>query len=113
MPYALHFMQNDLRSKRLPALNGVVLLLAQGYHNRQPWRSSSAVVLHSKLHASTKARLHSVLRLSVVVQIMVEMPVKEGMEEVVNLELEQVTCEVCQGSDREDRLLLCDGCDAG
>ncbi|CAL8359692.1 unnamed protein product [Lota lota] len=45
--------------------------------------------------------------------IMVEKPVKEGLEEVVNLELEQVTCEVCRGSDREDRLLLCDGCDAG
>ncbi|XP_066526047.1 PHD and RING finger domain-containing protein 1 isoform X2 [Hoplias malabaricus] len=34
----------------------------------------------------------------------------------VNLEevgLDQTCCEVCRGSDREDRLLLCDGCDAG
>ncbi|KAJ3596265.1 hypothetical protein NHX12_002674 [Muraenolepis orangiensis] len=46
--------------------------------------------------------------------ITVEKPMKEGEEEeVVNLELEQTSCEVCGGSDREDRLLLCDGCDAG
>lgn len=40
-------------------------------------------------------------------------PVKEGQEERVDLDLEQTNCEVCGGSDREDRLLLCDGCDAG
>ncbi|KAM4618565.1 uncharacterized protein phrf1 [Polymixia lowei] len=45
--------------------------------------------------------------------ITVQKPVKEGQEDVVDLELEQTTCEVCGGSDREDRLLLCDGCDAG
>lgn len=47
------------------------------------------------------------------VQITVQKPVKEGQEEVIDLELEQTSCEVCGGSDREDRLLLCDGCDAG
>lgn len=45
--------------------------------------------------------------------ITVQKPVKEGQEETVNLDLEQTNCEVCGGSDREDRLLLCDGCDAG
>ncbi|KAM6960513.1 uncharacterized protein phrf1 [Aplochiton taeniatus] len=46
--------------------------------------------------------------------ITVQKPVKEGREEVVvDLELEQTSCEVCGGRDREDRLLLCDGCDAG
>ncbi|XP_028306489.1 PHD and RING finger domain-containing protein 1 isoform X2 [Gouania willdenowi] len=45
--------------------------------------------------------------------ITVQKPVKEGQEEVVDLELDQTNCEVCGGSDREDRLLLCDGCDAG
>ncbi|KAM9503359.1 uncharacterized protein phrf1 isoform 1-T1 [Salvelinus alpinus] len=45
--------------------------------------------------------------------ITVQKPVKEGQEEVIDLELEQTSCEVCGGSDREDRLLLCDGCDAG
>lgn len=47
------------------------------------------------------------------VQITVQKPVKDGQEEVIDLELEQTSCEVCGGSDREDRLLLCDGCDAG
>ncbi|XP_022609961.1 PHD and RING finger domain-containing protein 1 [Seriola dumerili] len=45
--------------------------------------------------------------------ITVQKPVKEGQEETVDLDLEQTNCEVCGGSDREDRLLLCDGCDAG
>ncbi|XP_073327533.1 uncharacterized protein phrf1 [Pagrus major] len=45
--------------------------------------------------------------------ITVQKPVKEGQEERVDLDLEQTNCEVCGGSDREDRLLLCDGCDAG
>ncbi|XP_040018665.2 uncharacterized protein phrf1 isoform X1 [Gasterosteus aculeatus] len=45
--------------------------------------------------------------------ITVQKPVKEGLEEVIDVDLEQTRCEVCRGSDREDRLLLCDGCDAG
>ncbi|XP_060931833.1 PHD and RING finger domain-containing protein 1 [Limanda limanda] len=45
--------------------------------------------------------------------ITVQKPVKEGVEETVDVDLEQTNCEVCGGSDREDRLLLCDGCDAG
>uniref|UniRef100_A0A1A8HSM6 PHD and ring finger domains 1 n=1 Tax=Nothobranchius kuhntae TaxID=321403 RepID=A0A1A8HSM6_NOTKU len=45
--------------------------------------------------------------------ITVQKPVKAGQEETVNVDLEQTNCEVCGGSDREDRLLLCDGCDAG
>ncbi|XP_037539335.1 PHD and RING finger domain-containing protein 1 [Nematolebias whitei] len=45
--------------------------------------------------------------------ITVQKPMKAGQEETVNFDLEQTNCEVCGGSDREDRLLLCDGCDAG
>ncbi|XP_038131370.1 PHD and RING finger domain-containing protein 1 [Cyprinodon tularosa] len=45
--------------------------------------------------------------------VTVQKPVKQGQEETVNLDLEQTNCEVCGGSDREDQLLLCDGCDAG
>ncbi|XP_049578635.1 PHD and RING finger domain-containing protein 1 isoform X1 [Syngnathus scovelli] len=45
--------------------------------------------------------------------ITVQKPVKKVDEVTVDLDLEQTNCEVCQGSDREDRLLLCDGCDAG
>ncbi|KAF3689002.1 PHD and RING finger domain-containing protein 1 [Channa argus] len=45
--------------------------------------------------------------------ITVQKPVKEGQEETVDVDLEQTSCEVCGGSDREDRLLLCDACDAG
>ncbi|XP_057692197.1 PHD and RING finger domain-containing protein 1 isoform X2 [Corythoichthys intestinalis] len=45
--------------------------------------------------------------------ITVQKPVKEDEEVTVGLDLEQTNCEVCGGSDREDRLLLCDGCDAG
>ncbi|XP_036007335.1 PHD and RING finger domain-containing protein 1 [Fundulus heteroclitus] len=45
--------------------------------------------------------------------VTVQKPVKAGQEETVDLDLEQTNCEVCGGSDREDRLLLCDGCDAG
>ncbi len=47
------------------------------------------------------------------IQITVQKPVKEGQEESADLDLEQTSCEVCGGSDHEDRLLLCDGCDAG
>ncbi|XP_007571847.1 PHD and RING finger domain-containing protein 1 isoform X1 [Poecilia formosa] len=45
--------------------------------------------------------------------VTVQKPVKAGQEETVGLDLEETNCEVCGGSDREDRLLLCDGCDAG
>ncbi|XP_041650492.1 PHD and RING finger domain-containing protein 1 [Cheilinus undulatus] len=45
--------------------------------------------------------------------ITVKKPVKENQEETIDVDLEQTNCEVCGGSDREDRLLLCDGCDAG
>lgn len=48
-----------------------------------------------------------------VFQITVKKPLKADQEETVNFDLEQTNCEVCGGSDREDRLLLCDGCDAG
>jgi PHD and RING finger domain-containing protein 1 len=34
-------------------------------------------------------------------------------EEEVEEEEDPTFCEVCGRSDREDRLLLCDGCDAG
>lgn len=47
------------------------------------------------------------------IQITVQKPVKEGQEEIIDVDLEQTSCEVCGGSDREDRLLLCDGCDSG
>ncbi|KAM8892972.1 uncharacterized protein phrf1 isoform 2-T3 [Spinachia spinachia] len=45
--------------------------------------------------------------------ITVQKPVKEGVGEIIDVDLEQTSCEICRGSDREDRLLLCDGCDAG
>ncbi|XP_061825964.1 uncharacterized protein phrf1 isoform X2 [Nerophis lumbriciformis] len=45
--------------------------------------------------------------------ITVQKPKKEDEEVIVDLDLDQTNCELCQGSDREDRLLLCDGCDAG
>ncbi|CAG5958244.1 unnamed protein product [Menidia menidia] len=45
--------------------------------------------------------------------VTVQKPAKASQEETVDLDLEQTNCEVCGGSDREDRLLLCDGCDAG
>ncbi|KAM8861838.1 uncharacterized protein phrf1 isoform 1-T2 [Synchiropus picturatus] len=45
--------------------------------------------------------------------ITVRKPVKEVQDDVLNVDLEQTNCEVCGTSDREDRLLLCDGCDAG
>ncbi|TWW75601.1 PHD and RING finger domain-containing protein 1 [Takifugu flavidus] len=44
--------------------------------------------------------------------ITIQKPVKSP-EEIIDVDLEQTNCEVCGGSDREDRLLLCDGCDAG
>ncbi|XP_076861850.1 PHD and RING finger domain-containing protein 1 isoform X2 [Brachyhypopomus gauderio] len=45
--------------------------------------------------------------------ITVQKPAKLGQEEQLEVDLELTSCEVCGGSDREDRLLLCDGCDAG
>ncbi|XP_054632559.1 PHD and RING finger domain-containing protein 1 isoform X2 [Dunckerocampus dactyliophorus] len=45
--------------------------------------------------------------------ITVQKPVMGNEDVIVDLDLDQTNCEVCQGSDREDRLLLCDGCDAG
>ncbi|XP_051548485.1 PHD and RING finger domain-containing protein 1-like [Myxocyprinus asiaticus] len=45
--------------------------------------------------------------------IAVQKPLKPGQEEQVELYLDQTSCEVCRGRDREDHLLLCDGCDAG
>ncbi|XP_077372096.1 uncharacterized protein phrf1 isoform X2 [Festucalex cinctus] len=45
--------------------------------------------------------------------ITVQKPVREDGDVTVDMDLEQTNCEVCQGSDREDCLLLCDGCDAG
>ncbi|XP_061773603.1 PHD and RING finger domain-containing protein 1 isoform X2 [Nerophis ophidion] len=45
--------------------------------------------------------------------ITVQKPKMEDEEVIIDLDLDQTNCEVCQGSDREDRLLLCDGCDAG
>ncbi|XP_042571656.1 PHD and RING finger domain-containing protein 1-like isoform X2 [Cyprinus carpio] len=44
--------------------------------------------------------------------IPVKKPVKPT-EEQVEVDLDQTSCEVCGGRDREDRLLLCDGCDDG
>uniref|UniRef100_A0A673MZP8 PHD and RING finger domain-containing protein 1-like n=1 Tax=Sinocyclocheilus rhinocerous TaxID=307959 RepID=A0A673MZP8_9TELE len=44
--------------------------------------------------------------------IFVKKPVKPT-EELVDVDLDQTSCEVCGGQDREDRLLLCDGCDDG
>ncbi|XP_016370095.1 PHD and RING finger domain-containing protein 1-like [Sinocyclocheilus rhinocerous] len=44
--------------------------------------------------------------------IPVKKPVKPT-EELVDVDLDQTSCEVCGGQDREDRLLLCDGCDDG
>ncbi|XP_064194076.1 PHD and RING finger domain-containing protein 1-like [Anguilla rostrata] len=43
--------------------------------------------------------------------IPVQEPVKA--EEEINVDFDQTSCEVCGRRDREDRLLLCDGCDAG
>ncbi|XP_078805294.1 uncharacterized protein phrf1 isoform X8 [Oryzias latipes] len=45
--------------------------------------------------------------------VTVQKPAQKSQEDAVDLDLEQTNCEVCGGSDREDRLLLCDGCDAG
>ncbi|XP_035274387.1 PHD and RING finger domain-containing protein 1-like isoform X2 [Anguilla anguilla] len=44
--------------------------------------------------------------------IPVQEPVK-AEEEEINVDFDQTSCEVCGRRDREDRLLLCDGCDAG
>ncbi|XP_061577472.1 PHD and RING finger domain-containing protein 1 isoform X2 [Cololabis saira] len=45
--------------------------------------------------------------------ITVQKPVKADQEEIIDVDLDETSCEVCGGTDREDRLLLCDGCDAG
>lgn len=45
------------------------------------------------------------------VQISVELRQMQQEEEDQEEEEEDTTCEVCGQSDREDRLLLCDGCD--
>uniref|UniRef100_A0A3B3ZQJ4 PHD and ring finger domains 1 n=1 Tax=Periophthalmus magnuspinnatus TaxID=409849 RepID=A0A3B3ZQJ4_9GOBI len=45
--------------------------------------------------------------------ITVQKPAKQCEQDTVDVNLEETSCEVCGGSDREDRLLLCDGCDAG
>uniref|UniRef100_A0A8C6T6T7 PHD-type domain-containing protein n=1 Tax=Neogobius melanostomus TaxID=47308 RepID=A0A8C6T6T7_9GOBI len=45
--------------------------------------------------------------------ITIQKPAKQCEQDTVDLTLEETSCEVCGGSDREDRLLLCDGCDAG
>ena len=44
-------------------------------------------------------------------QISVELRQMQQEEEAPPEEEEDTTCEVCGHSDREDRLLLCDGCD--
>ncbi|KPP75093.1 PHD and RING finger domain-containing protein 1-like [Scleropages formosus] len=44
--------------------------------------------------------------------ITVQKPAKATPEQT-EVDLDQTNCEVCGRSDREDRLLLCDGCDAG
>ncbi|KAJ8340122.1 hypothetical protein SKAU_G00347550 [Synaphobranchus kaupii] len=44
--------------------------------------------------------------------IPVQEPVKVEEEEI-SVDFDQTSCEVCGRRDREDRLLLCDGCDAG
>lgn len=45
--------------------------------------------------------------------ITAQKPAKACQQETVDMDLEETSCEVCGASDREDRLLLCDGCDAG
>ncbi|KAM6937876.1 uncharacterized protein phrf1 [Xenentodon cancila] len=45
--------------------------------------------------------------------ITVQKPVKAEQEEIIDVDLDETRCEVCGDTDREDRLLLCDGCDAG
>lgn len=43
----------------------------------------------------------------------VQIPVENAKSGDDELEDDPTFCEVCGRSDREDRLLLCDGCDAG
>ncbi|XP_062847038.1 PHD and RING finger domain-containing protein 1 [Trichomycterus rosablanca] len=45
--------------------------------------------------------------------IVVKKKVDPAAEEEVGQLMEDTHCEACGGSDREDRMLLCDGCDAG
>ncbi|XP_075043916.1 PHD and RING finger domain-containing protein 1 [Mixophyes fleayi] len=46
-------------------------------------------------------------------EILKKVPVQNKAGETVVIEDDSTNCEVCGRSDREDRLLLCDGCDAG
>ncbi|XP_077787959.1 PHD and RING finger domain-containing protein 1 isoform X3 [Podarcis muralis] len=46
-------------------------------------------------------------------EILKKVPVENAKSEEDNLEEDPTFCEVCGRSDREDRLLLCDGCDHG
>ncbi|XP_063800861.1 PHD and RING finger domain-containing protein 1 [Pseudophryne corroboree] len=46
-------------------------------------------------------------------EIIKQVPVQNKAVETVVIEDDTTNCEVCGRSDREDRLLLCDGCDAG
>ena len=43
---------------------------------------------------------------------MFQIPVEDRNTQAEEEE-EETFCEVCQQSDREDRMLLCDGCDLG
>ncbi|XP_063293917.1 PHD and RING finger domain-containing protein 1 isoform X2 [Pelobates fuscus] len=46
-------------------------------------------------------------------EILKKVPVLKKASEVEEADEDPTNCEVCGRSDREDRLLLCDGCDAG
>ncbi|XP_066466845.1 PHD and RING finger domain-containing protein 1 isoform X2 [Tiliqua scincoides] len=46
-------------------------------------------------------------------EILKKVPVENAQSQEVVVEDDPTFCEVCGRSDREDRLLLCDGCDAG
>ncbi|XP_063145355.1 LOW QUALITY PROTEIN: PHD and RING finger domain-containing protein 1 [Candoia aspera] len=46
-------------------------------------------------------------------EILKKIPVENTKSQEEDLEEDPTFCEVCGRSDREDRLLLCDGCDAG
>ncbi|XP_070621657.1 LOW QUALITY PROTEIN: PHD and RING finger domain-containing protein 1 [Erythrolamprus reginae] len=46
-------------------------------------------------------------------EILKKIPVENAKSQEDGLEEDPTFCEVCGRSDREDRLLLCDGCDAG
>lgn len=77
------------------------------------WTRSIIQFYHLHIVCAVQTDLFVCLISHGLIQITVQKPVKEGQEEAVDLSLEQTNCEVCGASDREDRLLLCDGCDAG